>query len=192
MNLKTILDNLNFENIIFSSNDELKKIREIRNEANIRKNMITKKKILLEEHMAWFKKIKLLKTNSFYMIKYKNNIVGGLGLNTYNKDVLFGEWAYYISDETKFIGLGASIEYKAIEYFFNFYKLNCLFCYVLKHNSSVLKMHNKFGFEQILFDNYFKNNNLKDKVPDAVYLSLKKSKWNLINKKIYQEYFYKL
>ena len=44
MNLKTILDNLNFENIIFSSNDELKKIREIRNEANIRKNMITKKK----------------------------------------------------------------------------------------------------------------------------------------------------
>ena len=96
MNLKTILDNLNFENIIFSSNDELKKIREIRNEANIRKNMITKKKILLEEHMAWFKKIKLLKTNSFYMIKYKNNIVGGLGLNTYNKDVLFGEWAYDI------------------------------------------------------------------------------------------------
>ena len=44
MNLKTILDNLNFENIIFSSNDELKKIREIRNEANIRKNMIIKKK----------------------------------------------------------------------------------------------------------------------------------------------------
>jgi UDP-4-amino-4,6-dideoxy-N-acetyl-beta-L-altrosamine N-acetyltransferase len=189
MNLKIILDNLNFQNIISSSDNELKKIREIRNEDNIRKNMRSKKIILIEEHLRWFNKIKLSKTNFFYVIRYKKNIVGGLGLNHYDKNTLFGEWSYYISGKTKFIGLGASIEYKAIEYFFNSYKLNRLFCYVLSHNSSVSKIHNKFGFEEISFDEYIKHNNLEDKDPGGIYLSLKKSNWSYMNKKIYKKYF---
>ncbi len=189
MNLKSFLNNINFENIISCSEVELKKIKDIRNEDNIRKNMRTKHKILIKEHSEWFEKIKNSKKNFFYVIKYKNNIIGGLGLSNYNKNELFGEWSYYISEKTKFIGLGASIEYKAIEYFFNSYKLNSLFCYVLKHNSSVLKMHNRFGFEKIKFINYFKYNKHKNEISDAIYLQLKKSKWSLLRKKIFKDYF---
>jgi UDP-4-amino-4,6-dideoxy-N-acetyl-beta-L-altrosamine N-acetyltransferase len=189
MKLKIILNNLTFENIFFYSHEQLEKIREIRNEDNIRKNSANKNKISSTEHLSWFKKIKISETNNFYAIKYNNNIVGGLALNKYDKNRLIGEWSFYISEKTKFIGLGASIEYKAIEYFFNYYNLDLLLCYVLKYNLSVLKLHNKFGFEEILFDKYFQNNNIKNKVSDSVYLSLKKCKWDLVKKKIYEFYF---
>ena len=89
MNLKSFLNNLNFENIISCSEVELKKIKDIRNEDNIRKNMRTKHKILIKEHSEWFEKIKNSKKNFFYVIKYKNNIIGGLGLSNYDKDELF-------------------------------------------------------------------------------------------------------
>ena len=189
MKLKKILNNLKFVNIISSTHEELEIIREIRNESNVRKNMRTGEKILMEDHMNWFKKLKTSKINNFYLIKYGSEIVGGLGLNNYDKDLLSGEWAYYISDKRKFLGLGATIEFKAIEYFFKSYELNNLFCYVLKHNLGVIKLHNKFGFQEISFDEYFRNNSLNNKVLNAIYFSLNKSKWNIVNKKIYNIYF---
>ena len=119
MNLKTVLDNLKFQNIITCTDKEIIEIKDIRNEKNIRKNMFTKGEILLDQHLEWFEKIKFSKSNFFYCIKYKNKIVGGLGLKNYNKNLLSGEWAYYVSEKYKSVGLGASIEFKALEYFFN-------------------------------------------------------------------------
>lgn len=189
MKLKKILNNIKFNNVIWSSDEELMKIREMRNEEDIRTNMKTSQIIQINEHLNWFKKMKSSKINYFYSIKYEDQIVGGLGLNNYNKNLLFGEWSYYVSKKSNFIGLGASIEFKAIEYFFNFYKLKYLFCYVLRHNLAVIKLHNKFGFQEISFNEYLKNENLKNKVSNAIYLVLKKSKWDLINKKINKKYF---
>ena len=49
----------------------------------------------------------------------KKKIVGGLGIKNLNKKVMTADWAFYISEKSKFIGLGASVEFKALEYFFN-------------------------------------------------------------------------
>ena len=141
------------------------------------------------EHLTWFEKIKVSKTNNFYAIKYHNNIIGGLALNNYDKNRLTGEWSFYISEKFKFVGLGASIEYKAIEYFFNFYNLDFLLCYVLKYNLPVLKLHKKFGFEEILSDKYLLNNNIKNNFSDNVYFSLKKSKWHFVKKNMHKLFF---
>lgn len=189
MKLKNILDNLYFKNIKLCSNDEINDILKIRNENNIRRNSVSKNKITMKEHISWVNKIKNSKINNFYAIKYKNNTVGGLALNNYDQKLLLGEWSFYISEKNKFIGLGASIEFKSIEYFFNFYNLNTLFCYVLKHNLPVLKLHKKFGFEEILFDKYYKDSNIKNIVSENVYYALKKYKWNMIKDKIYKLYF---
>ena len=189
MKLKKILDNLRFDNIISCTHKELEIIREIRNETNIRKNMRTEEVISIKDHMEWFKKLRSSKTNYFYLIKYNSEIVGGLGLNNYDKDLLTGEWAYYVSDKSKFLGLGASIEFKAIEYFFKFYELNNLLCYVLKHNLGVIKLHNKFGFQEISFDEYFKNNSLNNEVLNAIYFILNETNWTAVKKKIYNIYF---
>tara|TARA_B100000780_G_C21125595_1_gene456622 strand:- start:2226 stop:2813 length:588 start_codon:yes stop_codon:yes gene_type:complete len=184
MNLKQILDNLNFKNITDCTFKEVKTIRDIRNEDSIRRHMRSNKKILLKDHINWVNKIKNSKVNFFYSIKYKDKIIGGLGLSNYNKNLLSGEWSYYISDKERFIGLGASVEFKAIDYFFSFYKLKNLFCYVLRHNSSIIKLHSKFGFQQISFDEYDKNNSLNEDLLNAIYLCLDLPKWKSINYKL--------
>tara|TARA_B110000914_G_scaffold203191_1_gene196668 strand:+ start:338 stop:910 length:573 start_codon:yes stop_codon:yes gene_type:complete len=189
MKLKKILNNLKFDNIISCTHEELEIIREIRNESNIRKNMRTSEKISTQDHMNWFKKLKSSKIHNFYLIRYDSKIVGGLGFNNYDKNLLSGEWAYYVSDKSKFLGLGACIEFKAIEYFFNSYELNSLFCYVLKHNLGVIKLHNKFGFQEISYDEYFKNNRLNNEDLNAIYFTLSKFNWNIVNMKIYDIYF---
>ena len=184
MKLKIVLDNLKFENIVFSSDEEVEKIRDIRNESNVRQNMRTKRKILFSEHSLWYQKMKSSKNNFFYITKYKSQIIGGLGFNNYDKNLLFGEWSYYISDRSLFIGLAAAVEYKAIEFFFNTFKINKLLCYVLKHNSKVIRMHKKFGFNEILFEEYQKNKMIKNQVLNAIYLCLNKKNWILTKKNL--------
>ena len=50
-------------------------------------------------------------------------------------------------------------------------------------------MHNRFKFEKIKLINYFKYNKHKNEISDAIYLQLKKSKWSLLRKKIFKDYF---
>ena len=188
MKLKKIINNLKFENIILAEEKDIKKIRDIRNEQNIRQNMRNQNIILITEHFKWFKKFENSKTNFFYIIKYKDDLVGGLGFKNYNKNLLSGEWSFYVSEKKIFIGLGASIEMKALEFFFENFKLKSLYCYVLKHNIDIIKLHHKFGFLEISFNEYLKNNHLTDELSNAVYLNLKKSRWDNISKLLYKKY----
>tara|TARA_B100001248_G_C27342718_1_gene437126 strand:- start:80 stop:664 length:585 start_codon:yes stop_codon:yes gene_type:complete len=188
MKLKNIINNLAFTNITLANEEEIKQIRSIRNEKNIRKNMKNQKIILSKEHYKWFKSFKTSKTNFFYVIKYKNKIIGGLGLKNYNSNLLTGEWSFYVSEKQIFIGLGASIEIKAIEFFFEKFKLKSLYCFVLKHNIDIIKLHYKFGFLEISINEYLKNNRLINGLQSAVYLNLKKSRWNNIRKLLYKKY----
>ena len=87
------------------------------------------------------------------------------------------------------IGLGASVEFFAINYFFDIFKLKKLYCFVLKHNQEVVKLHKRFGFKEITFNDYKKNIILAKRVSDAIYLTLEKRDWKNIKKIIYQKYF---
>ena len=187
MNLKNILNNLEFKNINFCNKLEVAKIRNLRNNSFIRENSVNKKIITIKEHLAWAKKIKTSKHQFFYCIIYKDKIIGGLELKNYNKNLLIGEWAYYVATKSNFVGLGASIEFKAIDYLFNFFKLKKLFCYVLDHNLKVIKLHYKFGFKEISYKQYpqYKNLNLQN----SKYLCLNASKWADVEKIIYNKFF---
>lgn len=189
MKLDKILKNTNFEKIKNLSENEIFKIRLIRNEKKIRKNMTNSTVILKKNHLNWHREILASKINHFYGIKYDDELVGGLGLKNYNNKLLVGEWSFYISEKKNFIGLGATIEFMAINFFFKKFKLKKLYCYVLEHNFDVIKLHKKFGFNKISFSNYVKNINMEKQVRNAIYLSLEKKKWKNINKLIYKRYF---
>ena len=90
--------------------------------------------------------------------------------------------------EKNIIGLGASVEFFAINYFFDIFKLK-LYCFVLKHNQEVVKLHKRFGFKEITFNDYKKNIILAKRVSDAIYLTLEKRDLKNIKKIIYQKYF---
>ena len=100
--------------------------------------MFNQKLISLIDHKKWFNKIKKNKTEHFYGIYYKKIICGGLGVKNINLIRKEGDWAFYISKEFNFPGLGACIEYKSINYLFKKYKFSKKNCYVLKNNQSVL------------------------------------------------------
>ena len=149
MNLKTVLFNLSFKDLIYCDEEEVEKILKIRNEDSVRKNMFTKKIICIEEHQLWLQNLKNKSDHKFYCIIYKKKIIGGLGLKNINEDLKSAEWAFYVTNSTKAVGIGGAIEFKAIEYFFKMYKIHDLFCYVIKYNIEVIKLHKKFGFEEI-------------------------------------------
>ena len=189
MNLETVLKNIEFKSLKRCNLFEIRIIRQIRNEDKIRKKMKNQHKISISEHSLWYNKVKFSKTNFFYTINYQDKLIGGLGLNNFNKNSMCGEWAYYISNKKNFIGLGASIEYKAIEFLFKIFRLNELYCYVLGNNLEISRLHKKFGFKEISFTNYSQKKFSNKQILNAVYLVLKKSKWKNTRKQIYKKYF---
>lgn len=189
MKLDKILNNLELKNINDLKKEEILEIRLMRNEKKIRKNMMNTKIISEKDHLKWYKDFKTSKSNYFFVIKYNKNFVGGLGFKEFNKKLLLGEWSFYISEKKNIIGLGASVEFFAINYFFDIFKLKKLYCFVLKHNQEVVKLHKRFGFKEITFNDYKKNIILAKRVSDAIYLTLEKRDWKNIKKIIYQKYF---
>ena len=149
--------------------------------------MTNKQIISVKEHLIWLKKIKLSKINFFYCVRYEGKIIGGLGLKNYDKNLLSGEWAFYVAKKSNFPGLVVSIEFKAIEYFFKFFKLRKLLCYVLEHNLKVAKLHYKFGFKEISYKQYPKYENLN--LQNSTCLCLNMSRWTDVGKVIYNKYF---
>jgi UDP-4-amino-4,6-dideoxy-N-acetyl-beta-L-altrosamine N-acetyltransferase len=191
MFLKKISDNLNFQNILTCSDADVRVILEIRNEEKIRNNMFNSKIISLEEHLLWKKNFLESNTDRFYCIKYKNIIVGGLGLKNYNIKNLSADWAFYVAESRNFIGLGASIENKALNYFFDNYKIKNIFCYVLISNAAVINLHKKFGFKKINMDSNFEDNFLNVKKKDVLRMKLSKFEWIANKSSIYNKFFKK-
>ena len=189
MKLNKIINQITFLNLKESSLNDLKKIREIRNDIKIRKNMVNNKIISYKDHLKWCDEVCNSKITFFYIIKYKNQIIGGLGLKNYNNKLNFAEWSFYVSPKKIFIGLGATLEFKAIDYLFEKYELKKLYCYVLGHNLDVIKLHTRFGFDRIAFEQYISNIYLEKNIEKSVYFSLDRNKWNKLSKSIYNKYF---
>ena len=188
MFLKKISDNLYFQNILTCSETDVRVILEIRNEERIRNNMFNKKIISLDEHLLWKKNFLQSNTDRFYCIKYKNIIVGGLGLKNYNVKKSSADWAFYVSESRSFIGLAASIENKALNYFFDNYKIKNIFCYVLISNTAVINLHKKFGFKKINMNSNFEDNYSNVKKKDVLRMKLSTLEWIVIKNSIYNKF----
>ena len=185
MKLNSILKNLEIDNIKNLNYEELIFIKNIRNEKEIRKNMFTKHLISHQEHINWFKRLKKINSEKFYCIKYKKQIIGGLGLKYLNKNIN-AYWSFYISKKANFSGLGATIEYMALDYFFSKYRLNKIYCYVLKKNPLVIKLHEKFGFKKKSKFNKKKLDYINES--DVINLELKSQNWFDFKKKFEKKY----
>jgi len=99
MKLNKVIDKIELNNINYLSNKEILEIRLIRNEKNIRNNMVNTKIISEKDHLKWYKKFNTSKSNFFYAIKYNIELVGGIGFKEFNKKLLLGEWSFYISEK---------------------------------------------------------------------------------------------
>jgi UDP-4-amino-4,6-dideoxy-N-acetyl-beta-L-altrosamine N-acetyltransferase len=167
--------NLTFKEITSCTDDQIKKIRDLRNLENVRKFMYTDHIITEQEHINYITKLKNDKKNLVFIIfNHTNEIIGLVSLNSIDKLHKKADWAFYTNPEIK--NIGGVIEYYFIEFFFNQLNFEKLNCEVIENNISTRKLHKKFLFEEkeIKKDNIIKNN----RRINVYFYGLTKFNWN--------------
>jgi UDP-4-amino-4,6-dideoxy-N-acetyl-beta-L-altrosamine N-acetyltransferase len=156
-------------------------ILKIRNEINIRDNMINNSLINKESHHIWIKNSLKDKKKEIYIINITNEIVGMLIVDQIEKIHRRANWAFYLTKKYQ-NNYGALIEYKFLNIFFKNKEYNKLNCVVLSHNQKVIKLHKKFGFisEGLIKDYVYR----KKTFIDLCMLGIKKERWFEYKKKI--------
>ena len=190
MKLNNIFQKIEFTNLKELDNQEFDIILDIRNEDDIRNNMLSKNIILSSDHKNWINKIKNSKDNFFFAVKYEEKIIGGLAINVNPDKKEIADWAFYLSTKKNFIGLGFCLEIKALDFIFKKFRLNELQCLVFFENKKVHNLHKKIGFDEIPYENMhisFPNHNKFEKI---ICLSIKKSKWIKKREEIKIKYFF--
>lgn len=125
--------------------EELELMRAWRNEPAVRANMYTRHEISREEHLTWWEKTKIRTDQKYFMYEMTGVPVGiaaftGIDIRSQNS-----AWAFYASPSAP-KGTGSRMEFLMLEHAFNELQLHKLYCEVLAFNASVIKLHQKFGF----------------------------------------------
>ncbi len=162
------------------------KVREIRNEENVRKWMYTDQVIGANEHLAWINRLKQDDRQIvFVALNDVHTPLGVVSVNAIDRLHKKTDWAYYLT-ETARGGLGSAIEYSFINFIFDSLGMEKLNCEVIKGNDAVVKLHKKFLFQE---EGFRRSNVLKNGVRIGVhFLGLTKEDWLAGKKEIQDKY----
>jgi len=143
---------------------DLNKVLEWRNSDRIRMNMYTDHLISLEEHRAWFTRLKNNKKNISLVFEYKNEPVGVMnftGIDEQNKKCT---WGFYLGEENLPKGTGLALGYFGLQYAFEKMNIRKLSGEVFGFNTASYHFHKKLQFveEGRLIQHIFKNNKYED------------------------------
>ena len=124
----------------------IERIRELRNEASVRKHMYNDHLISQAEHEGWLASLRNNPHTRIWAILFKGKIQGAVSLTAIDLKHKTADWAFYLSPATQGKGVGGIVEFKLLELAFGEMGLEKLNCEVLVTNPQVIKMHEKFGF----------------------------------------------
>ena len=155
---------------------DLPRVLEWRNSERVRANMYTDRIISLEEHQRWYEKQFINSTNEKYFIfEYKGRPLGFVSFTRIEYMSCTCFWAFYLGETNVPRATGPVMEFIAIDYAFVELAVRKLCCEVFAFNTSVIKLHRKFGFIE---EGRFAEHMLKNaKYEDVVFLSLLKHDW---------------
>lgn len=179
------ISDLEFINILECLKADQLLLREIRNKENIRNNMINNHIISEQEHSCWLDNLKTLNNYKGFIIYLNKYLAGYVYINEvdYNKNE--ASWGIYI-DASNFLGLGIVSEFKFLDWFFLEFNFQNVACKVFDFNGSTLRLHKKFGFEEI--DNKKSNIKRNEKLHHLIHLEISKEKWIIMRDLIKKEF----
>ena len=156
------------------TDEQIKAVRDVRNQEGIRKSMYTEHEIPLKEHLSWVERLRTDARQIVFVVLVDGVVGGVVSVNAIDRLHLKSDWAFYL-DENVRGGLGAVLEFNLINFVFNDLGLEKLNCEVIEINEAVVKMHKKFGFIEEGFrrENIIKN----EKRIGVFFLGLTKSDW---------------
>lgn len=151
------------------------RVREIRNEENVRRWMYTDHAISANEHLGWINRLKQDDRQIvFVVLNEEQNPLGVISVNSIDRLHKKADWAYYLT-ETARGGLGSALEYSFINFIFDTLGMDKLNCEVLEGNDTVVKLHKKFLFQE---EGFRRSNILKNGVRIGVhFLGLSREDW---------------
>ncbi|MEY9200322.1 UDP-4-amino-4,6-dideoxy-N-acetyl-beta-L-altrosamine N-acetyltransferase [Sinorhizobium sp. CCBAU 05631] len=146
-----------------ATNDDLPMMRNWRNIPSVRDKMYTCHEISEEEHQRWWARIKSADNQRYFIYEYQNVPMGVVSFNNIDEGNENASWAFYASPDAE-RGTGSRMEFLALDYAFFELKLHKLSCEVLDFNTTVIRLHKKFGFveEGILRQQYQRDGTFYD------------------------------
>lgn len=163
------------------ADDEVELILAWRNAPAVRANMYTQHEISLEEHRRWWARIQGAEDQRYLMYESGGKPSGVVAFNRIDRASKNAFWAFYAApDAAK--GVGAKMEFLALEHAFGDLLLHKLQCEVLAFNAPVIKLHGKFGFKE---EGVFKEQQkIDDAFVDVHRLGLLSSEWQALRPKM--------
>lgn len=151
------------------------KVREIRNEDDVRKWMYTDHVIGVNEHLGWIHRLKHDDRQIvFVVLDHQRRPLGVVSLNAIDRLHKKADWAYFLTDSARG-GLGSALEYAFLDFVFDVLEIEKLNCEVIEGNDAVVKLHQKFFFRE---EGFRRSNILKNGVRIGVhFLGLTKEDW---------------
>ena len=95
MNLNNLFNKIIFEKIVSEKDADIKKILKIRNEEKVRNSMINDEIIITEDHVSWLLGHLKINKKIFYKIKFLNELIGLITLDTNEKKKFFMGILYF-------------------------------------------------------------------------------------------------
>ncbi len=158
-------------------------VRNIRNQLAVRRSMYNEHLISLEEHQDWIKRLAFDRKQIVFIVFVGDAVSGVVSVNSIDWLHKKADWAFYL-DENVRGGLGAALEFALINFVFEKLNLEKLNCEVIETNSTVVKLHKKFGFEQ---EGFRRENIVKDEKRIGVFfLGLTRSDWQRAKLNVYE------
>lgn len=166
---------------------DLEKMLEWRNSERIRAVMFNDQLIPMDDHRAWFERLKLEKNAICLIFEIKGTPVGVVNVVQIDKRNSRCFWGFYLGETGTPAGSGSVMGYCALEYIFEVLGFQKLCAEVLASNLKSIEFHKKLGFieEGIFVKHVLKNNKYEDVIAMAHF----NEKWIKIKGRLKNHYF---
>lgn len=136
-----------FKNYLHFTHKEARAILPLRNAPSVRKYMYHPEIIGEEEHLNWMKTLKNRHNCCYWGIYCDEQLIGSIDLTRIDTEQKFAEWGFFIDENH--LGLGAVIEYLAMDHFLRNLHFKTILAGVHEDNKKVYHLHKvKFGYEE--------------------------------------------
>lgn len=164
---------------------DIENLRKERNKFFVRSKMLDQKIITKKNQLEWFKLSSKTKTSNYFVINFKNVVIGAGSIKDIDIANNTCTWGYYIFEKYKGI-FGLLTQIKILDEIFIKKKIRKVYGHTISHNKDVLKLHKICGFE---VEGILKKQLLiKKKTSDVIITSLFKKNWIKIKKKLIKKF----
>ncbi|TCS83308.1 UDP-4-amino-4,6-dideoxy-N-acetyl-beta-L-altrosamine N-acetyltransferase [Tepidibacillus fermentans] len=128
--------------------EDLEMVLNWRNSERIRMNMYTDHLITMEEHRAWFQRLKEDNRNLTFIFEYMDEPVGVMNFNRIDNHNRNCTWGFYLGKENLLKGTGLALGYLGLKYAFENLNIRKLSGEVFGFNIASYNFHKKLHFKE--------------------------------------------